>query len=418
MTTLQLKRLAMDRLPAPTDRRLVVITGARQVGKTTLARSRYSELRYVNLDAIENREALRAVPTAAWARQVGPAVIDEVQKEPALFEKLKYAYDEGSLRFSVLLGSAQILLLQRVRESLAGRVFLYELWPLTVGELAAAGDPIDLPFLARLLDAGAKAPALLADQPRLLLAEDAARRIEATRHLSTWGGMPALLALADRDRREWLRSYHETYLQRDLADLARLSDLEPFFRFQRLAALRSGRLLSYAELARDAGTSPGTARNYLEYLRISYQAMLLQPYARNVTSSVVKTPKLYWSDVGIARHLQGNWGPLTGELFETMVVAEAVKLLRTLGLDAESTFYRTRSGLEVDLLLETAAGVIAIEAKARETCSPADFRGLRALAVGFKERFLAGLVVTTGAGIEPMADDPRLWGIGMARLFS
>ena len=206
--------------------------------------------------------------------------------------------------------------------------------------------------------------------------------------------------------------------QRDVADLARLSDLEPFFRFQRLAALRTGNLLSYAELARDAGTSPGTARNYLEYLRISYQAFLLQPYARNLTSSVVKTPKLYWSDVGIARHLQGNWGQLTGELFETLVVAEAVKLLRTLGLAAEATFYRTRSGLEVDLLLETSAGVIAIEAKSRATWAPADFRGLRALAAGLGPKLVAGLVVTTGDTIEPVADDPRLWAIGLSRLFT
>ena len=414
----QINRLLGRRLPGSTERRLVVITGARQVGKTTLARSQYSALRYVNLDAIENREALRSVPTAGWARQVGPAVLDEVQKEPALFEKLKFAFDDGALDFSVLLGSAQILLMQLVRESLAGRVFLYELWPLTIGELAASGGPAETPLLARLLEAGAGAVAVLREAPPRLLAEAAALRIEAVQHASAWGGMPALLRLADSDRREWLRSYHETYLQRDVADLARLSDLEPFFRFQRLAALRTGNLLSYAELARDAGTSPGTARNYLEYLRISYQAFLLQPYARNLTSSVVKTPKLYWSDVGIARHLQGNWGQLTGELFETLVVAEAVKLLRTLGLAAEATFYRTRSGLEVDLLLETSAGVIAIEAKSRATWAPADFRGLRALAAGLGPKLVAGLVVTTGDTIEPVADDPRLWAIGLSRLFT
>jgi hypothetical protein len=418
MTNLQVQRLAAHRLPEPAGRRLVVLTGARQVGKTTLARSRYAALRYVNLDAIEDRDALRAVASASWGRHIGPAVIDEVQKEPSLLEKVKYAYDDGSLDFSVLLGSAHILLMQRVRESLAGRVFLHELWPLTIAELAAGASPADPPLLVRLLDAGVEAPALLAEQPRLLLGDEAARRIEAVRHVATWGGMPALLALDDRDRREWLRSYHETFLQRDLADLARLSDLEPFFRFQRLAALRTGRLLSYSELARDAGTSPGTARNYLEYLRISYQALLLQPYASNVTSSVVKAPKLYWSDVGIARHLQGARGPLTGELFETVVVSETVKLLRTLGLDAEPTFYRTRSGFEVDLLLGTSAGVLAVEAKAREAAAPSDFRGLRALAAGLGPRFIAGLVVTTGAAVEPAADDPRLWTVGAARLFS
>jgi len=417
MLTLQVKRHAFRRLPEPTERRLVLLTGARQVGKTTLARSRYPGLRYLNLDALENREALRAVPTAAWARQVGPAVLDEVQKEPSLFEKLKFSFDDGSLAFSVLLGSAQLLLLQRIRESLAGRVFLYELWPLTLAELAAAGEAVETPLLVRLLEAGPRAAALLRDQPARLLAEGTARRTEAAGHLASWGGMPALLPLPDRDKRDWLRSYHETYLQRDVADLARLADLGPFFRFQRLAALRTGRLLSYAELARDAGTSPGTARNYLEYLRISYQAMLLQPYVRNVTSSTVKTPKLYWTDVGIARHLQGSWGPITGELFETLVVGEAVKLQRTLGLDARASFYRTRSGLEVDLLLETSAGIVALEAKARDQAAPSDFRGLRALAAGLGPELLVGLVVTTGAAIEPAGDDPRLWVVPFTRLF-
>lgn len=418
MLILQPSRYLAELLPSHGTRRLVVLTGARQVGKTTLARSRYAGLRHLNLDAAENREVLRAVPTASWAREVGPAVLDEVQKEPSILEKLKYVFDDGSLDFSVLLGSAQILLMQRVRETLAGRVFLYELWPLTLGELAAAGEPPTPPLLVRLLAAGRDAAALLGEQPRRLLAEAAARAEEAAAHLATWGGMPALLPLDDQDRRAWLRSYHDTYLLRDLADLARLSDLEPFFRFQRLAALRSGKLLSYADLARDAGTSPTTARNYLEYLRISYQAHLLQPFATNLTSAVVKAPKLYWTDVGICRHLQGNWGPATGELFETLVVGEAIKLIRTLALDAQPSFYRTRSGLEVDLLLELPAGIIAIEAKARKVWAPSDFRPLRALASALGERLLAAIVVATGTEIVPVPDQPRMWVVPFQRLFA
>jgi len=230
--------------------------------------------------------------------------------------------------------------------------------------------------------------------------------------------MPELLHLDSADRRHWLRSYHETYLQRDLADLVRLRDLEPFVTFQRLAALRSGGLLSYADLARDAGLSPATARNYLEYLRLSYQAFLLPPFRENLTSSVVKAPKLYWSDVGTVRHLAGAQGPLTGPLFETLVVAETVKLVRTFGLEAETFFYRTRSGLEVDLVLLTPAGVLAIEAKARPAWAPPDLRGLRALAAALGPRFLGGIVVTSGGPVEAARDDRRFWCVPVHRLFA
>jgi predicted AAA+ superfamily ATPase len=416
MTNMQLNRYLAARMPPAGTRRLCLVTGARQVGKTTLARAAYPDLRYVNLDAVEDRVALREVPTARWAQEVGPAILDEAQKEPSLFEKLKHAYDARALDFTVLLGSAQILMLERVRESLAGRVFVYELWPLILGEIA--GTP-GLPLLARLLSGeGGDAAALLAAEPRLLLGEDDAPRRAAFDHAAQWGGMPELLQLDDADRRQWLRSYNDTWLQRDLADLARLRDLQPFATFQRLAALRTGGLLSYADLARDAGLSAATARNYLEYLRLSYQAFLLQPFRENATSAVVKTPKLYWSDVGVARHLAGAHGPLTGPLFETLVVSEAVKIVRTLGLEVEPLFYRTRSGLDVDLLLSTPRGIIAFEAKARPAWDPSDLRGLRPLAEALGSRFLGGIVVTSGGPLEPARDDRRFWCVPAHRLFT
>jgi hypothetical protein len=418
MTNLQIIRILERRLPPPTAPRLVLLIGARQVGKTTLARAVYPGLRYVNLDAVEDRDAIRAIPTASWAERIGAAVLDEVQKEPSALEKIKFAYDAGALRFSVLLGSAQILLLERVRESLAGRVFIYELWPLTLSELAAGGATPKLPLLAEILAQPARFKEILeAESPRLL-GDDESRRLSAFHHLSLWGGMPELIRLADPDRNLWLRSYHDTYLQRDLADLARLRDLEPFFKFQKLAALRTGGLLSFSELARDAGTSAGTARNYLEYLKISYQVFLLQPFSGNLTSAVVKTPKLYWSDLGIARHLSGNWGPSTGPLFETWVVSEAVKLIRSLALEAEPSFYRTRSGMEIDLVLETPAGLFGIEIKGRDGWARADFGSLRAFAGAAGKRFLGGIVVHQGSALEPASDDRRLWAVPAHRLFS
>jgi predicted AAA+ superfamily ATPase len=388
------------------------------VGKTTLAQTAYPSLRYVNLDAVENREVLRRVPTPQWGDQVGAAILDEAHKEPALFDALKYAYDARQVDFSVILGSAQILMLERVRETLAGRVFVYELWPLALSELAAGGGEPDEPLLVKLIDHRGPIEEVLDSAPGSLLAEQDAPTVAAWSHLGRWGGMPELIRLENDDRRTWLRSYHDTYLQRDLADLVRLRDLQPFVRFQRLAALRTTGLLSYADLARDANASPATARNYLEYLRISYQAFLLQPYHENLTSSVVKAPKLYWSDLGIVRQLSGSWGPTTGSLFETQVVAEVVKLIRTLGLQVEPFFYRTRSGLEVDLLLATPGGLICAEVKSREAASDNDLRGMRAVARAAGRRFLGGLVVLKGGRIEPLDDSRRFWSVPAHRLLS
>ena len=404
------------RLPSAGKRRLVVLTGARQTGKTTLARRMYADLRYVNLDAIEEREATRGLRSGSWGRVVGPAVIDEAQKEPGVFDKVKLAYDEQQISFSVLLGSSRLLLLDRVRESLAGRAFVYDLWPLMASEVrSTAEEPPERTLFDRLVSAPEAFAETLAAEPARLLGDEATRRIEALDHLATWGGMPELLSLDDDDRREWLRSYQQTWLERDLADLTRVSDLLPFRALQRLAMLRTGQLLNYADLARDAAVSPGTARRYLEYLRLSYQVVLLQPYARNLTSSIVKSPKLYWMDLGLLRHGTRNWGELTGPLFETLVVSEARKWIDTLGRDVSLWFYRTRSGREIDLLITTASGVIGVEVKNRARVGLGDCSGLRALAERLRDEWIGGLVVHRGEDLEELA--PGQWAVPAHRLF-
>ncbi len=413
-----------SRLPDPGRRRLVVLTGARQVGKTTLARGRYPGLRYVNLDAIEDREALRAVRTEAWARDVGVAVLDEAHKEPAVFEKVKHAYDAGGLGFSVLLGSSRVLLLDRVKESLAGRAFVYELWPLMLSEVlleAGAADPAR-PLFDRILEAagpgeGRTLDTALVKEPASLLGSDEGPRIEALDHLRAWGGMPELISLPDGDREDWLRSYQQTYIERDLADLVRTGDPVRFRTFQKLAMLRSGRLLSVADLARDAGVSPSTAQRWLGHLEVSYQALLLRPYSRNLTSTLVKAPKLYATDMGLLRQAGGRSMLASGEAFETLVVLEAHKWLATTSRDAALYHYRTRSGLEVDMIVETPAGILGIEAKSRGTAARADARGLSALADSAADRWLGGLVVNSGREISLLDEARSIWSVPVHRLF-
>jgi predicted AAA+ superfamily ATPase len=394
-----------------------VLTGARQTGKTTLARRTYPELRYLNLDSIEERAALRGVATSGWARSVGPSVLDEAQKEPGVFDKVKYAYDAGSLSFSVLLGSSRILLLDRVRETLAGRAFVYELWPLLASELARSADaPPGLPLFDRLIENGRPAFRELEERPEVLIGPEQDERHEAWQHLATWGGMPELLRLEDEDRHVWLSSYQQTFLERDLADLVRLRDLEPFRSLQRLCMLRSGQLLSIADLGRDAGLSPTTVRRYLEYLNLSYQVLLLPPFHRNLTSSLSKAPKIHFMDIGLLRHVTRQQGPLTGALFETLVVAEMHKWISTLGRRAELFSYRTRSGMELDALMQTEHGLTGIEIKSRGEVDGSDARALRAVAQASAEDWCGGIIVYQGLRLRLVDPDHRIWAVPATRL--
>lgn len=411
-----ISRLLTNRLPTADARRLVMITGARQTGKTTLARTLYPKLRYISLDEVEARLQLQAMPTRAWAAAVGHAILDEAQKEPAIFDKIKFAYDNGDIDFSVLLGSSQILMMNRIRETLAGRVFIYELWPLTLTELLAGTATVQAPLFARLLRSETDADTFFADVPPVLLGEEAWQRRQWFDYAVQWGGMPGLLSLNEEERRQWLGSYTNTYLERDLTDIARLDDLLPYRRFMRLAALRSGQLLSYADLARDADVSPTTARNYLNYLQLSFQAYLLPPYFTNEVKRLVKAPKLYWIDLGLWRHQTNYWGEVTGQLLETYVVGEAVKWIKTSGATAEAWFYRTHGGLEVDLLMTTGQGVWGIEVKRSPQVKAAQGSSLQRLAPDFGDQWRGGIVVYTGTQITRLAE--KLWAVPVQRLFS
>lgn len=409
-------RWLSTRLPSLEKPRLVVLTGARQTGKTTLARRHFAALAYQSLDDMVLREALRQVPAVRWAKEVGAAILDEAQKEPSVFEKVKYAFDAGDLRSSVLLGSSRILLLDHVRETLAGRAFVYDLYPLMASEVRwADSDRPEPPLIDRLLTEDSPQD-LLRNEPvqRLPQHDEPARA--ALAHVQQWGGMPELLRLGEQERHEWLRSYIQTFLERDLLDLVRLSDLQPFSTLQRLCMLRSGNLLNYSDLARDAAIAPKTAQRYLEYLRISYQVLLLPPYATNLTSRVVKSPKVYWADLGLLRSATNQWQTSGGTLFETAVVVELHKWISTLARPASLTFYRTTSGMEVDALIETAAGVLAIEIKDRDGADRSDCRGLRALQRELGARWRAGLVVHRGRTLELLDAGAGIWSVPAHRL--
>lgn len=408
-------RILGQKMPTPSNKGLVLLTGARQTGKTTLVKHLYPELRYINFDAIENREKIALVHSDEWAKVVGPAIIDEAQKWPLVFEKIKYAYDANELSFSVLLGSAQILLLKNIRETLAGRISIFELYPLMLCELIADQDSQLTPPLFSKLIYTHSVTDLLNSTPKVIFNNEQIIK-NWEKHLLSVGGMPLLLSLSDQTACfNWIRDYEQTYLERDLSDLARLHDLQPFRTFQKLSALRSSQLINYSELARDAKVSVDTAKRYLEYLKLSYQVFLLQPYHKNLTSTLVKTPKLYWLDIGILRSLINFQGDVTGQLFETYVVAECMKWIKTNKERTELYFYRTRSGLEVDLIIETPNGIIAAEVKSKKNVDHHDAGALTALQQS-APNCLGCIIIYMGDEIKEIKKD--IWAIPSWRLFS
>jgi hypothetical protein len=407
-------RFLSQRLGALSGARLVLLAGAHQTGKTSLARTVYPDRRVVDLDDLGQREELRAVPVDDWAAAVGPAVLDEIQHEPRLLATVQAAFDAGQVQQTVLVRSPRALGLHPVRETLDSRAFLCELWPLMASELAhtASGAPPP-PLLDRLLREKGRADDLLAALPRERYGDAARAAKAAIEHLLCWGGMPALLHLPQGKRDPWLRAYDAACLKRDPGSLTR-REILTFRSFQRLCAACTGRPLSIPELARQSGISLDAGRRSLEALCASYQAFLLPPYPEHLTGPVLKAPKIHWADLGLWRHLTGHRGEVTAPMFETLVVAEVHKWIRTAGLPIALASYRTRSGLEVVLLLSTPHGVWGMMMKPGPKIGAADWRPLRRVGKALGIRWRGGLVVSPGNCVERL--DENVWAVPVDRL--
>jgi predicted AAA+ superfamily ATPase len=400
--------------------RIVVLTGARQTGKTTLVRETFPTIPYISVEDPTLRPTYSRLSAAEWIVRYPRAIIDEVQKAPSIVESIKAAYDAaGHVRY-LLLGSSQILLLSRVRETLAGRAAIEELWPLTLPEMATSswGQPVRESRLVAWLRSGAQTNDALLGVP----AADRgyARDVQLLERYVRFGGMPVVHdpALGNEERHEWLRDYQRTYLERDVADLAALRDLEPFVLAQRALAMRSGRLVNWSDLGRAAGIAPGTARRFLRYLELSYQVIVLPPFFRNPEKRLAKMPKIHFVDPGVLRTVLGRRGDPSGEELESAVVAEVFKQSRNAALVVEPYFLRTYDGREIDLLLEIEGGFVAVEIKQSRRVSDADARHLRGLAELLDRPLLGRLLLSMDPDARLLADGvvalPVAWALGAA----
>ncbi len=349
---------------------IVAVTGPRQSGKTTLAKAVFPEKPYVSLENPDELDFAERDPRGFLQRFQGGAILDEVQRCPALFSWLQGVVDaRGVMGDFVLTGSAQFELISGVTQSLAGRVGRIELLPLSALELAWAN----------------KLPASL---EAMLLC----------------GAYPALF---DRELSpgDWFPNYVTTYLERDVRQLIAVRDLSQFQRFVRMCAARSGQLLNLAALGADCGISAVTAREWLSVLEASYLVVRLPPYHRNFGKRLVKSPKLYFLDVGLMAWLLGIRDDASiqnhsarGALFETYVVGEFIKRRFNAGQSADLYFWRDSAGHEVDLLYETAQGLQAIEIKSGATFA-SDWPDAIAKWQGFaKDEALPPMIVFGGEG--------------------
>ena len=357
----------------------ILVTGPRQSGKTTLLKTEWGRShRFVSLENPDLRARALADPVGFLKENPAPVILDEIQYAPSLLSYVKTAIDEDRKPAQWLLtGSQNFAVMQGVSQSLAGRVAILTLLPFSIGE--ATGRDHAKATIGQALE-GITSGAWRSEAPEFDLADWLLR-----------GAYPEPRANPAVDRDLWCASYIQTYLERDVRQVLNVGDLNAFERFLRLVAARTGQTLNYSDLARDAGVSPPTARKWMSVLEASGQVFLLPPYFRNFGKRLIKSPKVYWLDTAGATFLMGLrtpepvlHGPFIGPLFETAVVSAWVKAFHHRGLSPTLYYWRSRDGLEVDLLVDHDGRLYPVEAKATATVTP------RHAAALIKWRELAG----------------------------
>ena len=393
---------ALPRLAAPTlgDRLdvmpAVVVTGARQTGKSTLAQQLApGNRRFLSLDDLDVVDAARRDPETLLGGSQ-PVTLDEVQREPNLLHAVKRSIDRQRQPGKFLLtGSANLFLMRRVSESLAGRASYLTLWPMTRREQRGLGRG---GIWEHLLNAPAHEWLDLVDaQPD---------EPEDWRTLARRGGFPSSAVHLEtaQERAVWFDGYVRTYLERDLQDLSSISALPDFRRLMRAACLRMGQLVNQAELGRDVALPQPTVRRYLNLLETSYLLVRLPPYAVNRTKRLIKSPKLYWGDTGVAMHLTQEEEP-RGAHLENLVLHDLLTWRDARLERAEVLYWRTAIGEEVDFVIEAGDRLLPIEVKATRRPRLRDVANLRTFRAEYGCRAKTGLLLHGGTTVEWLAPD-------------
>jgi len=366
----------------------VVLTGPRQSGKTTILKQLFSNtFAYVSLEPPDIRAAAVEDPRGFLQMYPSPVIFDEVQYAPDLLPYIKEKIDADRNRCGqyILTGSQNLLMMERVTESLAGRTAMLRLLPMSRRE--SEGYPqAKLPW------------------------EGHTRRVQSKNasYRKMWqtflrGSYPELVANPNRDSHLWHAGYVQTYLERDVRTIRQVGDLSQFQVFLRALASRSTQLLNLADLSRDLGIALNTVKAWLSVLEATFQVIVLRPYFANIGKRLVKTPKVYFTDVGTLCYLTGlkdpehaASGPMGGPIMETAVLSEIVKTLTHRGIDPHIYFWRTSTGMEVDILVDFAGKIIPIEVKLSATPRPEMASSIKMFLKDFGEKSMRGYVVHGG----------------------
>ena len=386
-------------LQALSDNPVVLLNGARQTGKTTLIRgltAKQHPAQYLTLDDAGVLAAVKADPAGFLAGLGGPVALDEIQRAPELFIAIKALVDKDRRpgRF-LLTGSANVLLLPRLSESLAGRMEVLTLRTLSQGEIEGVREGfIDAIFGAL--------PALSGRGPN---AADVLHRILR-------GGYPEILRRLGEDRRKaWFGSYLTTILQRDVRDIANIDGLTELPRLLSLLAARAAALQNFAELSRSSNIPQSTLKRYMTLLETTFLIQTLRPWSGNMSHRLVKTPKVMLADTAMMAHLLGldserlaSDGHLKGPLLENFVAMEIQKQVAWSKTRPDLFHFRTQTNQEVDMVLENSNGIIVgIEVKASATIGAEDFKGLKTLAADTGKKFHRGILLYMGTETIPFS---------------
>jgi uncharacterized protein len=378
----------------------VVLTGPRQSGKTTLLKHLFGGThRYASLELPDVRAAALADPRGFLALHPPPVIFDEIQYCPDLLMYVKEAVDAHRSRRGqyLLTGSQNMLLLERVTESLAGRAAILRLLPLSFREALGSPDAL-MPWENHKRRRTVHVPS------------------ESLWHQLLRGNYPELAVEPQRDFRLWHGSYMQTYLERDVRLVRQVGDLAVFQNFLRSLAARSGQLVNLSDISRDLGAAVNTLKIWLSILEASHQVVVLRPYFANVGKRLVKTPKVYFTDTGTLCYLAGlkdpghaAAGPLGGAIFETAVLSEIIKTFVHRGDEPEVYFWRTSTGSEVDFILNVGGKLIPIEVKLSATLHPSMAGSILAFQEDIGGKAASGFVIHPGDTRLPLA--PAVMGV-------
>lgn len=378
----------------------VVVTGPRQSGKTTLLQHQFGgRCGYVSMEPPDVRGAAIDDPRGFLNTYPPPLIIDEVQYAPDLLPYLKERIDADRSRSGqyLLTGSQNLLLVEKITESLAGRAAMLRLLPLARRE--ADGHPqAGLPWES--------------DQPETLTgAADSSANVWQD-FLRGW--YPETVANPGRDIHLWYAGYVQTYLERDVRNIRQVGDLSQFQSFIRTLAAQSAQLLNLTDLARGLGIAVNTAKSWLSVLEATYQVIVLRPYHANVGKRLVKSPKVFFMDTGMLCYLTGlrdaahaARGPMGGKIMETAVLSEVFKALVHRGLEPRVYFWRTSRGDEVDIIVEVDGKLVPVEVKLSSTPRPAMASSIQAFQADLRDKSAPGFVVHSGDSRLPLGTGAR-----------